>query len=301
VGQAARRYRDELWRARKEPMVGVFVDFDHEALWAAVSTMGRDKFKHVPVQARIGASRALIDHNVPWEYVTATDLRKGLAARYEAIYLPAVLALGTDLLEILSDYVEGGGRLVMDMPSAWYDQYGRLLPTGEGTVFERTFGCSIRDFQYSSNVPRSIDGRTLEGFVVDLGVTHAQVLAEYNNGQPAVTQAEYGKGKALLLGYESSLLCFRPGNDWAERRLVKYALEARHRPFACDGAIVYRLAAPEADHYFLINDGPATTVQLDTRKLVYENVVDAVTGEELELGGAIDLPAHDGRWLRFGK
>ena len=72
-------------------------------------------------------------------------------------------------------------------------------------------------------------------------------------------------------------------------------------PETRDGAIVYRLAAPEADHYFLINDGPATTVQLDTRKLAYETVVDAVTGEQLALGSPIDLPAHDGRWLRFGK
>jgi len=301
IGQTARRYRDELWQARKEPMVGVLVDFDNEAIWAAVSTMGREKFKHAPVQARIGASRALIDHNVPWEHVTPTDLRKGLAGRYKSIYLPAMLALETGLLEVLAEYVHEGGRLAMDMPSAWYDGFGRLLPTGEGTLFERVFGCSIRDFQYSSNVPRRFGSRTLEGFVADLAVTHAQVLAEFDNGLPAITEASYGQGKALVLGYEASLLCARPGDAWAERTLVRHALDGRHRPYACEGAVVYRLAAPEADHYFMINDGPATTATLDTRKFLYRSVLDAVTQEALVLGAPIDLAAYDGRWLRFEK
>jgi len=299
IGQAARRYRDELWRAHKEPLVGVLVDFDNEAMWAAIAVMGRDKFKHTPVQARIGVSRALINHNVPWEHVTASDLRNGLAPRYKVIYLPATIAISIDLLEILSQYVHDSGRLVMDMPSAWYDEYGRLLPTAEGTTFEKTFGCTIRDFQYSSNVPRSIDGHPLEGFVLDLGVTHAKLIAEYDNGQPAIAEANYGKGTAVVLGYEASLTCYRPGNAWAEERLVRHALGPYQSPYACDGALVYRLAAPTADHYFLINDGSASSATLDTRSYRYKKVTDAITQEALALGEPVALPAHSGRWLRF--
>jgi len=301
IGQAARRWRDELWQARKEPLVGVFVDFDNEATWAAIATMGRSKFKHTPVQARIGVSRALIDANVPWEHVTASDLRHGLAPRYKVIYLPATIALSSDVLDILSHYVYGGGRLVLDMPSAWYDEYGRLLSTAAWTTFERTFGCSIRDFQYASNVPRSIDGRALDGFVVDLGLTHAAALAAYDNGQPAVTEARYGRGTAVVLGYEASLMCYRPGDADAEERLVRYALGRLRPPYACDGAIAYRLAAPAADHYFLINDGPARDVGLDVGEHRYRRAADAVTGEELAPGKPIALAAHDGRWLRFEK
>ena len=299
IGQAARRYRDELWKAHKEPVVGIFVDFDNEAIWAAMSVKGREKFKHTPVQTRIGASRALIDHNVPWEHVTASDLRNGLADRYTVILLPAVIALSDDILDILAGYVERGGRLVLDMPSAWYDAFGRLLPTGEGTAFERVFGCTIRDYQYSSNVRRVIDGLELEGFVVDLGVTRAEVLAEYDNGQPAIAEATLGEGAAVVLGYEASLVCFRPGDVVAEERLVRYALGPHRSPYACDGALAYRLAAPAADHYFLINDGPPTAVFLDTREQAYAACTDAVTGEGLPLGEAIALPAYSGRWLRL--
>ncbi len=301
IGQAARRWRDELWAAHKEPLVGVFVDFDSEAMWAAISVSGRDKFKHTPIQARVGASRALINHNVPWEYVTATDLRKGLARRYKVIYLPAMIALSGDLLDILSNYVHDGGRLVLDMPGAYYDEFGRLLPTGEGSVFEGTFGCVIRDYQYASNVPRSIEGVALEGFVADLRLTTAQGVAHCDGGAPAIAENRLGKGTGVVLGYEASLMCFRPGDVVAEEMLVRHALGEHRSPYACDGAIAYRLAAPAADHYFLINDGPATRVGLDTRELAYRKMTDALTQENLPLGEPLSLPAYSGRWLRLEK
>lgn len=301
IGQAARRWRDELWAAHKEPLVGVFVDFDNEAIWAAISVQGRDKFKHTPIQARVGVSRALINHNVPWEHVTATDLRKGLARRYRIIYLPAVIALSSDLLDILSNYVYDGGRLVLDMPGAYYDEFGRLLPTGEGSVFEGIFGTVIRDYQYASNVPRAIEGMALEGFVADLSPTSAQTLARYDSGAPAITENRLGKGTGVVLGYEASLTCFRPGDVVAEEMLVRYTLGTHRSPYACHGAIVYRLASPAADHYFLINDGPATCVELDTRDLVYRRMCDALTLEHLPIGEPINLPAYSGRWLRLEK
>jgi len=301
IGQAARRWRDELWAAHKEPLVGVFVDFDNEAMWAAISVCGRDKFKHTPIHARMGASRALINHNVPWEHVTATDLRKGLARRYRVVYLPAAIALSSDLLDILSNYVHDGGRLVLDMPGAYYDEFGRLLPTGEGTAFEGIFGCVICDYQYAGNVPRAIEGVELEGFVVDLRLTSAQALAHYDSGAPAITENRLGKGTGVVLGYEAGLMCYRPDDIVAEEMLVRHTLGEHRSPYACYGAIAYRLAAPAADHYFLINDGPATSAMLDTRDLAYRRATDAVSGEELALAQPIALPSHSGRWLRLEK
>ncbi len=301
IGHAAQRLRDELWQTRKEPVVGLFQDFENDAMWAALSVHNRDKYRHTPVQARIGAARALIDANVPWEHVTAGDLRSGLAARYKSIYLPAVLNLPADLVDILAAYVEAGGRLVLDLPGAWLDEYGRLLATGPGTPFERIFGCTVRDMQYARNVPRSIEGRPLGSFVADLGLTKAKVVLEYDQGGPAVTEAECGKGTACVLAYEASLMCRRPGNTPGEARLVRFALGPHTSPYACREAIVYRLAAPEADHYFLINDGEAVDARLDTKAFRYARITDAVSEEELEPGAPIALPRYGGRWLRFEK
>jgi beta-galactosidase len=301
IGQAAQRCRDELWQAHKEPVVGIFTDFDSEAIWAAMAVHGRDHFRSYPVRARIGASRALINHNVPWEYVTGSDLRNGLAGRYKVIYLPAVIAIAHDLLEILADYVAAGGRLVVDAPSCWYDDFGRLLPTGPGTAFERVFGCTIRDFQYSSNVPRALHGRALDGFVLDLGLTTGKALAAYEDGRPAVTENACGSGAGVVIGCEASLTCAQPGDKQAEHRLVTWALGPHQSPYACGEAIVYRLAAPAADHYFLLNDGPATKARLDAKAFRYAAAEDVVSQEKLPLGEPVELPAFSGRWLRLTK
>jgi len=83
-----------------------------------MSFVGREGFRLKPVEARIGVSRALIDGNIPFDYVTPADLRRGLAARYRVIYLPAVLALQRDVFDLPARYVADGGRLVLDLPTA---------------------------------------------------------------------------------------------------------------------------------------------------------------------------------------
>ena len=306
IGRAMRNWRDELWQARKEPLVGVYADFDNDAMWAAIAVSGRDKFKHTPVRARIGAARALIGANVPWEHVTASDLRDGLAGRYRVLLLPATIALPGDVLAILGDYVRAGGRVVVDAPSAWYDEFGRLLPTAPGTPWERTFGAAISDFQFSSNVPRQLDGLDLRGFVLDLSPTTARAVARFSSGAPAVTDNAVGQGHAVVLGYEASLMCFAPGDEAAEERLVRHTLGELASPYRCAQAVVYRLAAPGADHYFLLSDAPARVrARLET-DFSYRAASDAVSGQSVPLrndGTALDIEieVHSGRWLRLEK
>ncbi len=304
IGQAARKYRDELWKARKEPLVGVYAEWDNEAIWAAMSVTGtgRDRFRQLPIDARVGISRALINGNIPFEYVTASDLRKGLAHRYKIIYLPFVIAINQDVMEILSDYVREGGRLVIDMPSGWYDEYGALMSTDKGTTFEKTFGTIINSYQYAGvNVPYSLDQLKLNGFTVDLTPTSAKILAKYDNGKPAITENNYGRGKAILLGYEASMAAFKPGNEQAEKMLLRYTLGDYEANYKCEEVIVYRIAAPSVDHYFLINDGPKTKAFLDTKSYDYQRLVDAIKGQQLQLNQPIEVDGYSGRWLRFEK
>ena len=51
IAIAANKYRFELWQAHKEPYVGVFVNWDNEAIWAACAGPNRTHFNHYPVQA----------------------------------------------------------------------------------------------------------------------------------------------------------------------------------------------------------------------------------------------------------
>jgi beta-galactosidase len=301
IAQAANRLRDEIWQAHKEPYVGVLYNWDNDAVWAVVSVRNRDHFRHYPMRARVGVSRALINGNVPWEHVTPDDLRKGLAGRYKVIYLPGQIALTDELLETLTAFAEKGGRVVIDSPGGYYDDRGVVLQTAAGTKFEKLFGVEVADFQYSRNVPRLLDGQRMEGFITELAPTKAIVLSRFHTGEPAATENRVGKGTAVALAFDASFACFLPGNERMETRIRKYAMGNLAAPYSCENAVVYRLAAPAADHYFFINDGEAKTARLDTRNYRYTAASDPVTGEDLKLGAPVELEAYSGRWVRFRK
>lgn len=299
IAQAAQKYREELWKAHKEPLVGVLYNWDNDAIWAAISLRGRDHFRHYPMEARVGVSRALINGNVPWEHVTPKDLEAGLGPRYKVIYLPGQLALNRRLIELLTKYVEDGGRVVMDSPGAGYDEHGLVLPTAKGSAFERLFGAELADLQYSNNEPRKVDAFAVPGFVSALRVNGAKVLARLDTGEPAVTENKLGKGTAVLLGWDASHAVFAPGKTLGEELLRRYALGSYRSSYRCDGAVVYRLAAPGAVHYFLINDAPGKRVKLEVGEGARE-AVDAVTGEKVNLAG-VELKGWSGRWLRVAR
>jgi len=302
IGQALRKYRDEIWNAYKEPYVGVFADWDNEAVWTAISVFGKEDFRMYPIEARIGASRALMNGDVPFEYLTPADLANGLAQRYRVIYMPAMLSIKEEVLKALKQYVKNGGRLVLDMPGAWYNEYTALLYTDEGTLFEEIFGATIHDYQKADkNRPNSINDFKVHGITAGITPHEAEVSARFSDrGEPAVTTYSYGKGEAVILGYPASHMCFEPGNEKAEKRLRTYALGSYKAPYSSKGALVYRLAAPEADHYFLMNPGDERKVKLNTR-WDYTEAVNAITGEKLKSNQEIHLESHSGKWLRFVK
>lgn len=302
IGNAARTYRRELWNADKEPLVGVLQDWENEALYAAMSVTGRDKYKSDPIRARIGASRALINGNIPWEHVTARQIGKGLAPRYACIYLPAFLCLTEDLLDNLTAYVQQGGRVVMDMPAAYIDNYGRVLSTAAGSKFETLFGVELNEYAYSRpvNTTFSIHGHDLEGFTASMTPTTARVLAGYDDrAWPAITENTLGEGTAVVLGAEASTNCCLPGNTAMEQLIRELSVVDPARiPHRCEEAIVYRLAAPGADHYVLVNEhNRPVSAALKLTEAPAGPVTDTVTGEEISLA-EVQLAPESARWLR---
>jgi beta-galactosidase len=220
----------------------------------------------------------------------------------------------------LRHYVLQGGRVVIDMPGAWYDETTALMSTDRGTLFETMFGVVINDFQGAGvNRQYLVDRLEVTGFVIDAKPTNAKVLAAFDNGKPAVMEATLGKGTAVVLGYEASRMCSWRGSRRAQQLLLRYAMGGYGSPYRCRGELIkpapggfgvmaagaarpiaYRLAAPTADHYFVINDGPAMKATLET-DAKYVKMVDAVTREALPLAAPFVVEDHSGRWLRLVK
>jgi beta-galactosidase len=302
IAQAMDKYRDEIWEAHKEPVVGVLTDWNNEAMMTVLSIKSRPDYAFDPYYCRIGVSRALINANLPFEYVTVRDLKAGLAPRYKIIYLPGNLTFTEELMPILTEYVNHGGRVVMDMPGAIMDEFSRVYPTGKGSDFEKLFGTTVNDFQFSGfNITNTIDGLILKGFTVYATPTTAKVMTKYNNGNPAIMENRLGKGTAVLIGYEASKMCLKPGNTREESMLLKYSIGSLSSPYKCNEAIVYRLSSPSADHYFLINDSDKPVkANLTFRDYKYRLTKDAVSGEAIN-PGEIPIPPNNGIWIRCEK
>ena len=300
IAKAANKFRDELWKAHKEPYVGVFVNWDSEAIWAALSGPNRTHFKNYPVMARVGISRALINSNIPFEYVTANDIRRGLAQRYKVIYLAAQVSINEDLFPLLQTFVQQGGRLVLDAPGGWWNEQGRVLNTAKGSSFEKIFGASIADYQYSNNVPFTIGQHLLNGFVLQIKPTTAQVAERFQNGEPAVTINKVGSGQAVILSPDASFSMRGKENRFMEAWTIRHTMGNWRSPYTCATAIVYRQASPAADHYFFLNDAPAKKVAFSSSRYRYKKFTDALTGAVIN-PAAIALEGYSGRWIRAEK
>ena len=161
-------------------------------------------------------------------------------------------------------------------------------------------GATIDDFQFSgTNRQLNVAGKEVQGFTMNSTATAARVVEKYDNGKPAVLEHTLGKGKAILLGFQASLNTFETSAK-ASSSLLQYTLGTYSSPYTCPNALVYRLAAPEADHYFLLNEATAKTVALTFKNLNYKRVTDVITGEAVNIN-QLKLPTTGGRWIRAEK
>lgn len=319
ISKVLQHQRFELWEALDEPIVGILDSWENDAILGRLSlgayplntyvfqTEWDKQFRQYHSQAKIGLARALLNNNIPFEYVTERNIAEGLAARYPIIYLPYVIALDESTLDQLMQYVENGGRLVADCPVLMMDNYGRLNKQHVGSKFERLFGFQVADYYHTFNAPKTIDGVCIKSYFGNINITHAKVLASMHDGTPAVLSASYGKGTVLMFNFEASRSVFAPGNTKMENFLCWYTLGNIRPPFEVSGnknCFVLRRSAPAADHYFVINEGEKETIKISSSVINYETATDVLTGEKTAIVAnaiKVSVPAHSAVWLRCEK
>ncbi|MGC9346593.1 MAG: beta-galactosidase, partial [Anaerolineae bacterium] len=217
IARAMDRYHAELWDAQDDPRVGLLQNWDTEAIlekeperhdvkesrFASYSTGTRMQAS----RARIGAARALINHHIPFEYVTEPEILEGIAPVYPLIYAPHMRAASTELMDTLLAYVEVGGQLVADVQFAFMDPWGKLHEAGPDGPQARLFGAYIDTIHDARTAEVTLNGLPIEGFYGDLVPATGKILARFDNGKPAITEARIGRGRALLLAFDPGMLC----------------------------------------------------------------------------------------------
>ncbi|MFP4054560.1 MAG: beta-galactosidase [Phycisphaerae bacterium] len=309
IARAMERHKHELWSADQETRVGIVEDWDTEAilcfeperhdLQEGVGQFGKGTSQQ-SMRARIGAGRAMIDHHVPFQYVTADELREGVGPAYPVLYAPHTRAMSEQTLDALEAYVHAGGRLIADLQFGFQDQWGKVRPTGVGGRMEKLFGAYVDVIHDTRTHPMQVGDIDVQGFFADMVATEARVIARFADGRPAVTERAVGEGSAVLVGFDPGRMCLRPGNVAVESLLAELALAGCQQPWRCTAPMAWRLRSESADHYFLLNDGPARPCFLDVFDADYAAVTDAVTDQPIATGAniALDLPERSGVWLR---
>jgi beta-galactosidase len=127
------------------------------------------------------------------------------------------------------------------------------------------------------------------------------VLARFADGRPAVIEHRLGRGSAVLLGFDAARMCHRPGRSEVERLLADLATADAPPRWSCDAPMAFRLSAPSADHYFLLNDGPDRTALLRVFDRQYASGEDVLERTPIDTSGtlAIELPERSAVWARF--
>lgn len=191
--------------------------------------------------------------------------------------------------------------MVIDASGGLYDEHGKVLNTAKGSAFEKLFGAELADVQYSNNVPSVLASQRLAGFVWEISPNSARVVERFQTGEPAYVENRIGKGSAAVLGWDASHALFKPGATELEKQLLEAATGGISSPYSCAGAVAYRLAGAQADHYFVINDDEPKEVRLTFRSYQYRSVTDPVSGEKLDLAAPVKVEGYSGRWLRYEK
>jgi len=319
LAQKLQEQRFELWEANDEPMVGILYSWENEAMLGRLSMGGyqlptpvyntnRDRmFRQFHSEARIGISRALMNHNIPFEYVTDRDIHAGLANRYPVIYLPYMLAIDQATLTGLKEYVNAGGRLVADFPLMMLDNYGRLNKQLAGSDFEELFGFSTADYFHTSDSTKTFKGEKTDSQYGVLKLSNAKVVESWDDGSPAILRNISGLGSTLVFNFEAARMAFKPGNHFFEEVLVSHTLKEIEPLFlVSEGShtMVFRRSAPTADHYFLINDAETETVSIWSNDISYVSAKEIISDQDISISNSkitVEVPGKSGLWIRLEK
>jgi len=195
----------------------------------------------------IGTYRAFYERNIPAEFVHTDQLSVPDAfpalARFRALYLPYPLVLTYAAARSLKEYVRAGGTLVSEARPAWNDERGFAHERIPGAGLDEVFGAreallrspETTEFAMAEDaaVPGMKPGEKVKGYGFEehLAVsTGAAVLAHFAGGEPAVTSARFGLGRAVLIGSFVGMGNEKEPGSAAGRLLVGLAEQAGVKP-----------------------------------------------------------------------
>lgn len=172
----------------------------------------------LPSKSLIGYYRYFIQHNIPVTFIDRDELDAKDLAGYKLVIAPDSLVLTQKAANQLAAYVRVGGHLVGEARMAWNNEKGdaslRIPGLGLSDVFgveeakvEKHAHVTMKLANATGPIVNGLAGQTVDGafFAESLrplssAAARVHVLANFEDGTPAMTEASFGLGGALYIG-----------------------------------------------------------------------------------------------------
>ena len=188
----------------------------------------------------LGLQRMFLEEQVPVDFVHPQDVIGNRLGQYKIVFLPYPVMLAKDVAEGIRRYVSNGGTVVAEARLAWNDARGLASDVIPGAGLDKVFGARERLIlpaehpqMEMSALPGLPAGEKILGAGFEEQLTpmdSARVLARFSDGQPAMVENSFGKGKAVLVGSFPALAYQRQPQASIRRLFVALAQRAGVRP-----------------------------------------------------------------------
>ena len=161
----------------------------------------------------LGVHKALYERNFVIDLVHPREF-PAILENYRVMYVPFPYCLSEEICSALKAWVHAGGLLIGESYfGGWNVEMGRHQTTVPGYGLDEVFGASqltatggdstgAVEITMKKGLSYIRTGQKVLGTIVQetLRPSHAQVWATFTNGEPAITAATYGSGRAILIG-----------------------------------------------------------------------------------------------------
>ena len=151
--------------------------------------------QNIYLKSLCGAYEAMWRAGVRCDIVRLSDIEN-----YKMLILSNTVVIGKESARVLLEYVKRGGVIVCDGKIGITDELSMMNDMLPGGEFNAAMGCEYLDcdyegldFVYGDKEYRGFYGREL------LGVTDGEVVATFTDGNPAIIEKSFGKGKVITL------------------------------------------------------------------------------------------------------
>ena len=206
----------DLFLNAKPPQAEVGIVYDiYSYIMLACSRERASEIVNIVSSALTGTYRALLEENIPVDFIHINDFARGNVKNYKLIFMPFSIMMTSEIAEGVKKFVRQGGKLVAEVRPGWSDEKGQCSEVIPGLGLHEVFGCrekwirerqkpklcveSVQELMPSLAEKMEISGSVYEEALEPLKDT-AKILAHFEDGSPAMIINSYGKGKAMLIG-----------------------------------------------------------------------------------------------------